>query len=84
MGFMVRVVSLFFTKVKSPFAYEHFIKRSSGVAMWRFPPPVVENTSPMVSNKRENIRYVEQRNGSVLSVAPMRPIVLFIVQVAST
>jgi len=30
---MVRVVSLFFTKVKSPFAYEHFIERSSGVAM---------------------------------------------------
>lgn len=42
--------------------------------------PIGENTS----NKRENIRNVKQRNGSVLSVAPMRPIVLFIVQVAST
>jgi len=30
---MVRAVSLFFIKVKSPFAYEHFIERLSGVAM---------------------------------------------------
>jgi len=79
---MVHAVSLFFTKVKSPFAYEHFIEHSSGVAMRRFS-PIDENTSPTVSNKRENIRYVEQRNGSVLSVASMRPIVLFIAQVAS-
>jgi len=79
---MVRAVSLFFIKVKSPFAYEHFIERSSGAAMRRFP-PIGENTSPTVSNKRENIRYVEQRNGSVLSVASMHPIVLFIAQVAS-
>lgn len=51
-------------------------------AMRRFP-SVGENTSPTVSNKRENIHCIEQRSGSVLSVAPMRPIVLFIAQVAS-
>lgn len=78
MGFMDRTVSLFFTKVKSPFVYEHFIERSSGMAMRRFP-----RIGEDASNKRENIQR-RQRNGSVLSVAPMRPIVLFIAQVAST
>lgn len=53
MGFIVRALSLFFTKVKSPFAYELFYRTFEWV-MRRFP-PVGGNISPTVSNKRENI-----------------------------
>lgn len=57
----------------------------SGVAMWRFPPVLARITPQALSDKRENIRNVEQeRNRKCFECCTdARPIVVFIVQVAS-